>query len=203
MPNPDLIMPHIVSIALPEWIGVLILMLILAASMSTLASLVLVSSSAIAMDLVKGSILPALDKKKTVTLMRVLCALFIALSVYIALRPTFIITLMALSWGTIAGSFLAPYLYGLFWRGTTKAGAWAGLITGLGISVVFPVIYRMNSAVIPTIGSVAMLVPLLVVPLVSIFTPAFSEEHLLIVYGTSSNKEYGFKPESPLGSEEI
>jgi SSS family solute:Na+ symporter len=201
VPNPDLIMPHIVSIALPEWIGVLILMLILAASMSTLASLVLVSSSAIAMDLVKGSILPALDKKKTVTLMRVLCALFIALSVYIALRPTFIITLMALSWGTIAGSFLAPYLYGLFWRGTTKAGAWAGLITGLGISVVFPVIYRMNSAVIPTIGSVAMLVPLLVVPLVSIFTPAFSEEHLLIVYGTSSNKEYG--SESPLRTEKI
>jgi len=201
--NPDLIMPQIISLALPEWVGVLILMLILAASMSTLASLVLVSSSAIAMDLLKGSILPDLDKKKAVTLMRVLCAVFIALSVYIALRPTFIMTLMALSWGTIAGSFLAPYLYGLFWRGTTKAGAWAGLLTGFGISVIFPIIYRMNSGVIPTIGSAAMIVPLFIVPLVSLFTPAFSEEHLQKVYGTPSERTYGFKPKRQLGSEEI
>ena len=96
-------MPHIVS-TLPEWIGVLILMLILAASMSTLASLVLVSSSAIAINLVKGSILPALDKKRRLP-HAVLCAL---LSPYPSncFKTNFYYSLMALS-GDNCGSFLA------------------------------------------------------------------------------------------------
>lgn len=201
-PNPDMIIPYIVSTALPEWVGVLILLLVLAASMSTLASLVLVSSSAIAMDLVKGSLFPNLPKEKVVTLMRILCVAFIALSVYIALRPTFILTLMAISWGTIAGAFLAPYLYGLFWPGTTKAGAWSGLVTGLAISIGFSFLYRMNSAVIPTIGSAAILIPLVVVPLVSVFTPGFSEEHLRKVYGKAAPSTGWGRSSPALRSEE-
>ncbi|MDN5347841.1 MAG: solute:Na+ symporter, family [Clostridia bacterium] len=182
-PNPDLIMPQIMNQFLPPAIGLLILLLVLAASMSTLASLVLVSSSAVAIDLVQGGA-PNVSRKTVLFLLRFLCLFFIGLSVYIALKPTIILVLMSLSWGTVAGGFLAPYLYGLYWPRTTKAGAWAGLITGVGLSLGLAYYYHLDGAVIPTIGTLAMVVPLGVVPLVSLVTPAFSREHLARVFGT-------------------
>ncbi|SMB90486.1 solute:Na+ symporter, SSS family [Thermanaeromonas toyohensis ToBE] len=184
-PNPDLIMPLIIERFLPPGIGIVILLLVLAASMSTLSSLVLVSSSAVAIDLLQGA-WPKISKRTVLLCLRFFCVLFIVLSVYIALKPTIILVLMSLSWGTVAGGFLAPYLYGLYWRRTTKAGAWAGFITGVALSLGLSFYYRLDSTIIPTIGSLAMLLPLAVVPVVSLFTPAFSPEHLKHVFGEES-----------------
>ncbi|MGB9660934.1 MAG: sodium:solute symporter family transporter [Moorellaceae bacterium] len=181
-PNPDLIMPLIVDRFLPEGVALLLLLLVLAASMSTLASLVLVSSSAVAIDLLQGAA-PQISRRTVLFLLRFLCVAFIGLSVYIALKPTIILVLMSLSWGTVAGGFLAPYLYGLYWRRTTKAGAWAGLISGVALSLGLSFYYRLDSNLIPAIGSLAMILPLAVVPLVSLLTPAFSPEHLQRVFG--------------------
>ncbi len=62
--------------------------------------------------------------------------MFVGLSLAIALaKPAVIVNLMVMSWGTLAGVFLAPYVYGLFWRRTTRAGVWAGIATGLGRGV--------------------------------------------------------------------
>jgi len=185
-PNPDVIIPQIVSQVLPETIAALILLLVLAASMSTLASLVLVSSSAIAIDLVRDTLYPRINKRANVLLMRVLCLVFVALSLYIALKPTIILTLMSISWGTVAGAFLAPYLYGLFWKGVTRAGAWAGIISGLAISIGLSLYYGMAGAMIPVVGSVAIVAPLAVVPLVSLVTEKYPEEHLEKVFGSST-----------------
>jgi SSS family solute:Na+ symporter len=185
--NPDLVVPLIIGEALPEVVSVLILLLVLAASMSTLASLVLVSSSAIAIDLVQVNF-PGFGKRNTLILMRVLSVLFIGISVYIALKPTFIVSLMALSWGTVAGAFLSVYVYGLFWRGTTRAGAWAGMLSGLAISIGFSLYFGLESGLIPTIGAAAMVAPLLIVPLVSVLSPKFSRAHLKKVYGTAGQK---------------
>jgi SSS family solute:Na+ symporter len=99
------------------------------------------------------------------------------------LKPTIILVLMSLSWGTVAGAFLAPYLYGLYWPRTTRAGAWAGLLSGLAISLGLSFYYHLDGGVIPTIGSLAMIIPLGVVPVVSLVTPAFSREHLARVFG--------------------
>lgn len=184
-PNPDLIMPLIIERFLPPGIGVVILVLVLAASMSTLSSLVLVSSSAVAIDLLQGA-WPKISKRIVLSCLRLLCVIFIGLSVYIALKPTIILVLMSLSWGTVAGGFLAPYLYGLYWRRTTKAGAWAGFLTGVTLSLGLSFYYRLDSSIVPIIGSLAMLLPLAVVPAVSLFTPAFSPEHLKHVFGEES-----------------
>lgn len=93
---------------MPEWGTTLLLLLVLSASMSTLASLVLVSSSAVSMDLLQN-VFPKLTEKQKVAHMRILCALFIALSVVLAMsKPAIILSLMAGSWGTVAGAFLAP-----------------------------------------------------------------------------------------------
>jgi len=194
--TPDLIMPTIIGQTLPPLVGVLILILVLSASMSTLSSLVLTASSSVSIDLVKGTIKKDISEKATMNLMRVLCILFIAFCLYVALNPPgIILTLMALSWGAVAGSFLAPYIYGLFWPHTTRAGAWAGMITGLFIAVGGYLVINtspsfINSEIMelftkwgtPFFGSLAMIIPLGVVPLVSIITRSYTEEHINRVY---------------------
>ncbi|MEA1961681.1 MAG: sodium:solute symporter [Bacillota bacterium] len=190
--TPDLIMPMIFVKTLPAIIAVLILILVLSASMSTLSSLVLVASSSITIDLVRGTLFPEMDEKTTMRLMRILCVVFIVFSLYIAIKPpAIILTLMALSWGTVAGAFLAPYLCGLFMEKTTKSGAWAGLITGLAISLggyflltfqpsfIRPAVLELLSGWgMPFFSSLAMLVPLVVIPLVSSLTKEYSVEHI-------------------------
>jgi Na+/proline symporter len=170
--------PTYLSHRLPPWIMLLIVLLVLSASMSTLSSLVLVSSSAIAMDLYGGIVNPRVERKSVLVFMRVLCGVFVALSLVLAkVSISHIITLMVISWGVLAGAFAAPYLYGLYWRRTTLAGALAGMIVGVGVGVGLswflgdPGITP-NDPAIPLAGAVSILLPFLVVPLVSIVSPA-------------------------------
>ncbi|HEX2953930.1 MAG TPA: sodium/solute symporter [Bacillota bacterium] len=184
----NVLMPQLMSQTMPELLLIIIMLLVLSASMSTLSSLILVSSSAITIDLVKGVFNPKISQKSTVSLLRLLCGLFIICSIVIAIfKLDFIIKLMSLSWGTIAGAFLAPYLYGLYWKGTTKAGAWAGMIAGVGISVIGSIIFP-DEKLAPMISSVAMTLPLLVVPVVSVMTKKFDAAHLNKVFGLESAK---------------
>jgi SSS family solute:Na+ symporter len=130
---------------------------------------VLVSSSAIAIDLFGPLRRGKATQKQSMLMMRVLCGVFVLLSLWIARsKVDVIVNLMVVAWGTLAGAFLAPYLYGLFWRRTTKAGATAGMISGLVLSVTL--LYLWGKANIPVAGAVAMVVPLIVVPVVSLMT---------------------------------
>lgn len=192
--TPDLLMPQILSTALPELGVTMIFLLVLSASMSTLASLVLVSSSTLAVDMIQGWLKPDMSERSGVRLMRLLVVLFIALSLVVAMvKPAFILTLMALSWGTVAGFFLAPYLYGLFWQGTTKAGAWAGGLSGLIVSLGLSVYYKMDAGLIPLIGVLAMLIPLAVVPLVSLMTRPLPSAHLEPLFNKNFSTELSSK----------
>ncbi|GAB6179285.1 sodium:solute symporter [Desulfotomaculum defluvii] len=184
-PNPDLLIPQIMITTLPEWAITLILLLVLSASMSTLASLVLVSSSAVTIDFIQG-LNPKLSDGRKVGLMRFFCLVFIALSVILTLaKPTIILSLMAISWGTVAGTFLAPYVIGLYWSKATAKGAWISSLTGLTISIVFSFYVKLEAGLLPTIGVLAMLIPLLVLPLVSMVTEPLSDSHLKKVFGKS------------------
>ena len=49
--------------------------------------------------------------------------------------PAFIAQLMGISWGTLAGAFLVPFMYGLYWKKVTKAAVWASFATGVLITV--------------------------------------------------------------------
>ncbi len=183
----DAIIPTIVSsksVGIPDALLGLFVVLLLSASISTLTSLVLSSSSVISIDLV-GGIAPNMKPCHTTMLMRVLCLVFVALSLAInfLMQGTPIVSLMSLSWGTIAGAFLAPFLYGLLWRGVTKAGAFAGVIVGALVSVVPPLVGGMSLC--PYSGAAAMIASLIVVPVVSWLTPktAYSAAHLATVFG--------------------
>jgi SSS family solute:Na+ symporter len=172
-PDFDRFIPTLLTTQLPPALMALILLLVLSASMSTLSSLVLVSSSSITIDMYKGHINPNVSSKNSLALMRILSGIFIIISYFIArYKIAVIVTLMSLSWGAIAGSFMAVYFYGLYWKKATKISAWAGVISGLLVVIIsFAVLgfsrYDKNS---PIIATVAMLVPFVVVPIVSLFT---------------------------------
>lgn len=181
--------PIFLAERLPTWIMLIIVLVVLSASMSTLSSLVLVSSSAIAIDLYAGVVNTNLDKKGVLGLMRALCAVFVMLSLWMAMAsPAYIITLMVISWGLLAGAFAAPYLYGLLWRGTTTAGVVAGMIAGVGCAAVLswvlgdPGITPADPGV-PVAGAIAIILPFLVVPLVSLVTKPLPEKVISHAFG--------------------
>jgi SSS family solute:Na+ symporter len=168
-PNFDAMIPELLIRYLPEAVMAVILLLILSASMSTLSALVLVSASSVAIDLYKGHVNPDISKKNSVFMMRFLSGIFIMISYFIArYEISFIITLMSLSWGVIAGGFLAPYIYGIYWKRATRAGAKAGMFTGIILAI--SLFYVLGPEKAPLASSIAMAAPFIVVPLVSLFT---------------------------------
>ncbi len=165
----DAIVPHMLSSLSNVLIGVIVV-LVLSASMSTLASLVMTSSSTLTLDFIKGNLVKNMSEKKQILVMRILIVCFIALSVVIALDPpTFIAQLMGISWGALAGSFLAPFLYGLYWKRTTKAAVWASFAAGVGITVSNLFLKYIASPI--NAGAIAMVTGLVVVPVVSLLSP--------------------------------
>mgnify|MGYP000863694630 CR=1 FL=1 len=165
----DRLIPGMMTTHLPEGLMALILLLVLSASMSTLSSLVLVSSSSVAIDLYKGHVNPQISKENSLAMMRFLSGIFIIISYLIArYELAFIVTLMSVSWGAVAGSFMAPYFYALYWKRTTKAGIKAGMATGLGLALFLFFLWGPKDT--PLAASLAMIVPFFVIPLVSWFT---------------------------------
>jgi len=185
-PNLDLLMPHFITTMLPHGFVLIILLLVFSASMSSLSSLVLVSSSAIAIDLYGAFINRHTNHKQTMVLMRFLCAVFVALSLILAMvKVDVIVNLMVMSWGALAGVFLAPYIYGLFWRRTTKLGAFAGIFAGLFCAFTLFMLWGKNG--IPLAGAITMFVPLMVVPVVSLFSSPPKQELLDQAFGSETS----------------
>lgn len=180
----DKIMPHFINNAgLPMALVVIIVLMVFSASMSSLSSLVLVSSSAVAVDIYGAFVDRHANQKRTMLLMRILCVVFIGASLFIALaKPTFIVNLMVISWSSLAGVFLAPYIYGLFWKGATRAGAFAGIITGLLCAITLFFLWGVNG--VPLAGVITMFTPMIVMPIVSWMTKPPSEELLAKAFGT-------------------
>ena len=170
----DAIVPSMLS-TLPDILVGVVIVLVLSASMSTLSSLVLTSSSTLTLDFIKGNVIKDMDEKKQLLCMRIMLVFFIVISVVIALDPpTFIAQLMGISWGALAGAFLAPFMYGLYWKGVTKAAVWASFACGVGITVANMFFKFIASPI--NAGAIAMIAGLIVVPLVSIITPKMNSE---------------------------
>ena len=204
----DAIIPTMLS-GLPDILIAVVVILVLSASMSTLSSLVLTSSSTMTIDFIKGTVSKEMSEKKQVLTMRLLIVVFIVISVIIAIIQykggiTFIAQLMGVSWGALAGAFLAPFLYGLYWKGTTKLGCWVSFVFSTVVMLLniffrpsFPALLQspINA------GAFCMLAGLVLVPLVSWITPKPDKEQVENAFSCYERKVVVSQREA-LGDEE-
>ncbi|MDD7100359.1 MAG: sodium:solute symporter [Prevotellaceae bacterium] len=188
-PDFDSIIPTMLE-TLPDALIALVVLLVLSASMSTLASLVLTSSSTMTLDLIYrdkkandaevrgGEIDDTVEgniERRKVIVMRLLIIFFIAISLFIALNPpTFIAQLMGISWGALAGAFLAPFMLGLYCKGVTTASVWACFVWGVGLTVGNMLLGNPVSPI--NCGAIAMTGGFVVVALFSLFTPKMNRQ---------------------------
>jgi len=214
LPNGKLAFDSIVPsmlVTLPDILIALVVLLVLSASMSTLASLVLTSSSTMTLDLIyrdkkslpgeveEGTIDDIVSEKveaRKVVVMRVLIVFFIAISLLIALNPpTFIAQLMGISWGALAGAFLAPFMLGLYWRGVTTASVWACFVWGVGITVVNMLVGNPINPI--NCGAIAMLGGFPVVWLVSLCTKKMSRQTVDKIFECYTQHPNTLTPNTP------
>ena len=191
----DSVVPTMLS-GLPTILIAVVVILVLSASMSTLSSLVLASSSTLTLDFIKGNIIKEMDEKKQVKWMRGLLVVFIAISVVLALiqyrsNVTFIAQLMGVSWGALAGAFLAPFLYGLYWKRTTKAACWVSFFFST-VVMLANIFFRSNFPALLqspiNAGAFCMLAWLVIVPVVSAVTKAPEEKKLAEIFSCYDQK---------------
>lgn len=175
----DSIIPTMLS-NLPDVLIGLVIVLVLSASMSTLSSLVLTSSSVLTLDLIKGNIVKEMNEKKQIVWIRALLVVFVAISALIAVfqyqsSVTWIAQLMGISWGALAGAFLGPMLWGLYSKRISKAAVWASFIVGVGLTTVNMIMGFVGTPLIASpinAGAIAMILSIVIVPVVSLFTKA-------------------------------
>jgi len=205
----DAIVPAMLS-ELPVTLIAVAVVLVFAASMSTLASLVLTSSSTLTLDFVKTSFKPDLSERQQLCLMRVFIAIFIVISAAIAIlqynsNVSFIAQLMGVSWGALAGAFLAPFLYGLYWKRATKSAC--------GVNFVFASVVMLSNVLARgafpkflqspiNAGVFCMLAGMLIVPLVSLFTRHLDEQLVSRVFSCYDRTVTVTVRESIAGGEE-
>ncbi len=189
------VIPMMLKVVIPVGLTGVIAVLILSASMSTLSSVSLASASVIAVDLYKGSIKKDASDKRVNTVMRVLTLVFVAISVVLAiLNEKFgiaaIAYMMGISWGTLAGCFIGPYVLGLLWKRVTKAAAYASIISSLSLTVILIVLLgyakggfacdlgvaiKNGISASPLIGVICMAASVVVTVIVSLLTKAPDE----------------------------
>ncbi len=197
----DSLIPKMLE-GLPDAIIGIVIVLVLAASMSTLSSLVLTSSSTITLDFLQPLSQKTWKETSSVRTMRVFIVFFILVSAVLAIVQasspvTFIAQLMGISWGAMAGAFLAPFLYGLYWKKTTKTAVWVSFAVGVGVMLVnmvctflkVPFINAYFSSPINA-GVLSMVLGLVLVPIVSAFTPKMDKtlvESMYVCYNRTVN----------------
>lgn len=176
-PIADRLMPELLTNVIPEPLAVVILLLILSASMSTLAALVLISSSSFSKDFVAGFIRKDISDKSLTSLMRFMSAFFVFLSVILAyLNIDSIVAILGISWGALGSFFLGPFVWGLFSRKVNRFGALSSAVLGLLTCLVL-YFAGMPS---PMAGTIGMLTSVSINPLFSYLFARFQSATVLV-----------------------
>jgi sodium/proline symporter len=184
----DQIMPLVIAETLPTVVAAVILILVLSASMSTLASVVIAAGSAaagsaVAVDLVK-TVKPDMEQEKNTLILRCVFVVFVILSYVLARSGSSVLNLAAISWGAVSGCLLAPYLLGLYWKRANKYGALAGMAVALLVELIGVLTLEggFASPYIPVVGAIAIVLPIGVNIVVSLLTKEHEEVHLNHIY---------------------
>ena len=205
----DDIVPKMMSIVIPTGLTGLIAVLILSASMSTLSSVSLASASVIAVDIYKGSVKKDASDKKVNWVMKSLCLMFVAISVILAIlnekyKISAIAYLMGLSWGTLAGCFMGPYVLGILWKKVTRPAVWTSIVGSLVLTVALIFVFGYDSngwncsfglavksgiGCSPMIGVICMAYSLIATAIVSLCTKAPDKGTLTAAFEDKTEEE--------------
>ena len=208
----DAVIPTMLENLSPVLMGIVVI-LVLSASMSTLSSLVLTSSSVLTIDFIDPVFCSqkSLTEKKKVLLMRVFIVFFITVSAVIAIIQVnspvmFISQMMGVSWGALAGAFLAPFMYGLYLKKVPKVAVWVNFALGIGISLASFICnlggIKFDNAVLEyfkspiNAGMLAMLLGIIITPLITLIAPAKDTQRVNSIFScydrkvTASSKKY-------------
>jgi solute:Na+ symporter, SSS family len=160
----DRLMPEMLTNVIPQGLSIIILLLMLSASMSTLAALVLISSSSFSKDFYSGFINKNISDKSLTLMMRVMSVFFVFLSVALAyMNIDSIVAILGVSWGAIGSFFLGPFVWGLFTKTANRFGALSSGILGLTTCLVL----YFTGMPSPQAGTVGMLTSLAINPIFS------------------------------------
>ena len=203
--NIDQVVPAMLKNFMPAGFLGLIVVLLISASMSTLSSLAITGASSVAVDIYKGYVKKDAEDKKVNLLMKVMSMVFIAISALLAIfNIDAIVTMMSLSWGTLAGCFIGPYIYGLYSKKTTSAAVLTSFIGGVTLTVVMVLLFgfykpaanltglaailKGGIARSPFIGVCAMLFSVIITPVVSKFTKKPDKEKVDEMFNSINDK---------------
>lgn len=160
----DRLMPELLTNVVHPSLSILLLLLILSASMSTLAALVLISSSSFSKDFYAGYIKKNISDQSLTKLMRYMSAFFVLLSVLLAyLNIDSIVAILGISWGAIGSFFLGPFIWGLFTKWANRFGALSSGLIGLAVCII---LYATGMPS-PEAGTIGMMVSFAINPLFS------------------------------------
>ena len=205
------IIPEMIT-KLPLVVIAIVIVLVLAASMSTLSGLVHTSAATVTFDLIDVN--KNVDERKKLLLLKIFVVVFIVVSALMAIFQVYgperftkdIASLMGISWGAISGAFIGPFFYGLYWKKTTKASVWASFGVGVGLALLSLIIsftgvkielrsanclwFSMGDSIY--MGVLAMVLSFIIVPVVSSFTkaPENAEEMFACYKKYPDNQEF-------------
>lgn len=197
----DSIIPSMLQMIDSDVVIALVVMLVLAASMSTLSSLVLTSSSTLTLDFIAPMKKKEMSEKSKMRTMRIFLVFFILVSAGIAIiqatsKVAFITDLMGISWGAMSGAFLGPFMLGLYWKRATKPAVWSSFIFSILINVTY-MAFKLsgNIGVLPkllqassNVGVIAMLSGIVLVVVVSLFTKMPDKEKVDAMFSCYDKK---------------
>lgn len=193
-PEFDAIVPAMLETALPSLLIGLVVVLVLSASLSTLSSLVMTSSTTMTHDLIRPACKTKMDEKKEILVMRALIAVFLIISVIVACNKNASISaLMSYSWGALSGSFLGPFLWGLYSKKITRAAVWTSFVCGIVLTMAHMFIFSffpaqcegivnaakslpLNLASPINAGALLMIFSIILTPIVSAFTKSTDKD---------------------------
>ncbi len=174
---------------LPAWVVGLVAAGGLAAALSTAAGLLLVVSSAISHDLLKGVFRPGISERGELVWARVSAAFAVVLAGYLGINPPgFVAQVVAFAFGLAAASFFPAIILGIFSRRMNREGAIAGMISGIAFTAAYIIYFNYVNPGANTpdnwflgispegIGFVGMLINFAVSVTVSRFNPPPPEE---------------------------
>lgn len=174
---------------LPNWIIGLVAAGGLAAALSTAAGLLLVISTAIAHDLLKGCIVRELSEKQELGAARIAAGIAVCIAGYFGMNPPgFVGEVVAFAFGLAASSFFPAIVMGIFSKRMNKEGAVSGMIVGITFTAAYIIFFKFISPELNTsknwlfgispegIGTLGMVLNFIVAITVSTFTPPPPEE---------------------------